>query len=116
MRRPLIAVMSLVAACNTVQGQDTKGSADTRSQGPSAPASATSAAQTAECTVTWKPGSDACQSQGATSACTTLFRGSFATLEEAQAECKRAYGTNNHSSAEACDSCRWVPTAADRKN
>lgn len=115
MKRSIIAVLSLVAACNTVQGQDTKENTDTRAQGPSAPASATGAAQTAECTVTWKTGSEVCQSQGAASACTTLFRGSFVTLEDAQKGCKRTYGTDNPTGAAACDSCRWVTGSAAEK-
>lgn len=105
MKRVLIAVVSLVAACGNERGQDSRGAPDTRST--------SSHDKIAECAVTWKNGSEVCNSQRATSACTTLFRGSYATLEDAQQGCKRSYGAGTSTGAEACDSCRWV--SADRE-
>src|SRR5689334_25074973 len=47
--------------------------------------------QTAECTVTWKAGSDVCNSQGAAGSCTSLYQGKHASLDEAEKECNKIH-------------------------
>src|SRR3712207_4829887 len=57
--------------------------------------------QTAECTVTWKAGSDVCNSQGAAGSCTSMYQGKHASLDEAEKECGKIHGVGNGSGAES---------------
>lgn len=63
--------------------------------------------RTAECKVNWKAGSDVCKSHGTTGACTTLYQGEHATLDEAKDRCEKAYGVGNDSGAQSCGPCQW---------
>jgi hypothetical protein len=64
--------------------------------------------QTAECTVTWKPGSDVCKQQGTASACITVYQGSHATLTEAKEQCEKSSGVGTDKGAQSCGPCQWV--------
>jgi hypothetical protein len=44
--------------------------------------------QLAECTVTWKAGSIQCKNWGETGACTSLYQGDHASLDEAKERCE----------------------------
>lgn len=70
--------------------------------------------QQAECTVTWKIGSDSCANAG-DAGCTSLHRGHYSSLDDAKKDCERVYGINpaTGSGAQSCDACRWANTAAD---
>lgn len=71
--------------------------------------------QVAECTVTWKAGSDSCKDVGATGTCTSLHQGSYVTLDDAKKDCERIYGINppTNSGALSCDSCHWANSTAN---
>lgn len=68
--------------------------------------------QTAECTVTWKAGSDICKSWGEAGTCTSRYQGQHATLEEALARCEMIYGVGEGSEAQSCGPCKWVQGAS----
>ena len=70
--------------------------------------------QQAECTVTWKVGSDGCNAAG-DPGCTNLHRGHYATLEDAKKDCEKIYGINppTGSGALSCDGCKWVTSATN---
>jgi hypothetical protein len=65
----------------------------------------------AECTVTWKPGSDVCNEKGTTSSCTTLYQGHHTSLDEAKEQCEKVHGLAAGAGAQSCDSCKWATSA-----
>lgn len=69
--------------------------------------------QQAECTVTWKIGSDSCANAG-DAGCTSLHRGHYSSLDDAKKDCERVYGINpaTNSGAMSCDACKWVGSAS----
>jgi hypothetical protein len=67
----------------------------------------------AECTITWKAGSDVCNEKGTTSSCTTLYQGHHTSLDEAKEQCEKVYGLAAGAGAQSCDSCKWATTAKD---
>lgn len=69
--------------------------------------------QLAECTVTWKAGSVACDKPGASGTCTTLYQGKHESLDEAKTRCERTYVTRDGIGAESCGLCRWATSASD---
>lgn len=125
MKKLAVLVCGLVAACNWDTGECyprdqagagvggniiTPAGAGGFGDVPPEPQDATDPAdpcgpQTAECTLTWKAGSDVCKEQGTTNICTTLYQCQHATLADAQAACDRLYGPS--SGVESCGSCRW---------
>lgn len=66
--------------------------------------------QPVACTVTWNAASPACQEQGTAGTCTSRYQGSHVTLDEAEEQCEKLYGTDG---GESCGSCEWVTGDAD---
>lgn len=64
--------------------------------------------QIAECTITWKAGSDTCKAQGIASICTTLYQCAHATLDDAKKQCEKVYGVGTDAGAQSCDPCQWA--------
>jgi hypothetical protein len=68
--------------------------------------------QLAECTVTWKAGSTQCKNWGEAGACTSLYQGQHASLDEAKERCEYANGVHLGSGAQSCGPCRWVTNSS----
>jgi hypothetical protein len=78
-------------------------------QGAPSPADPCSA--TAECTVTWKAGSDHCKEKGTAGTCTTLYQGAHTSLARAKERCEVAHGVGIGSEVQSCGPCQWVTSA-----
>lgn len=78
-----------------------------------APAPANPCSRTAECTVTWKAGSDVCEGRGTAGSCTTLLQCQVMTLDEAIAYCEKVNGVGTDAGAQSCGPCQWATSATD---
>lgn len=61
--------------------------------------------RTAECSVTWKAGSDICAKKGP-GPCTTLYQGDHVTLDEAKRQCEHTHGAGK-TEVISCGPCQW---------